>query len=311
MQTGAFTLTTPDGIVLHVNRWLPGGAVKGVVQVAHGMAEHSERYVGFAERLTAAGYAVYAHDHRGHGATAAAAEDIGYFADRDGFDTVVDDLHLVTQRAKAEHPGAPFFLLGHSMGSFLARSYAARFGDELDGLVLTGTGGDPGLLGRVGRIIARLEGRIRGRRHPSSLLNTLTFGQYNKAFKPNRTQFDWLSRDESEVDKYIADTRCGAVFTSGFYVDLLGGIAQVSTDETVSSVPTTLPIHLVSGSMDPVGDSGRGVHQVADQFTRLGVTDVTTTIWPEARHEVLNETNRGEVTGEIIAWLDAHLPGRA
>ncbi|MGN6751481.1 MAG: alpha/beta hydrolase [Intrasporangium sp.] len=308
MQSGTFTIAAPDGTNLHVNRWLPDGSPKAVVQIAHGMAEHSERYARFAEQLTACGYAVYAQDHRGHGSTAGTPEDEGYFADSGGFSTVVDDLHLVTIRAKAEQPGLPCFLLGHSMGSFLARSYAARFGDELDGLILSGTGGDPGLLGKVGQLLATVEGRVRGRRHKSALLNTLTFGQYNKPFRPARTEFDWLSRDEAEVDKYIADTRCGNVFTSGFYADLLGGIAEISSDATVSRVPKDLPIHLVSGSMDPVGDRTKGVQEVASQYRRLGVADVTTKFWPDARHEVLNETNRDEVSAELIAWLDAHLP---
>lgn len=308
MQSSTLTVPAPDGTGLHVNRWLPDGPAKAVVQIAHGMAEHSGRYARFAEALTAAGYAVYAGDHRGHGATATTVRDEGYFADHAGFATVVDDLHLVTERARAEQPGRPVFLFGHSMGSFLARSYAARFGDELAGLVLTGTGGDPGLLGKVGRLLATAEGRLRGRRHTSTLLNTLTFGQYDKAFKPNRTEFDWLSRDEAEVDKYIADPWCGKVFTSGFFADLLAGLAEVNADATVSRVPKDLPIHLVSGSMDPVGDQTKGVQQVASQYRRLGVADVTSRFWPGARHEVLNETNRDEITAEILAWLDAHLP---
>ena len=150
MQSSTFTLATPDGTQLHVNRWLPDGPPKAVVQVAHGMAEHSDRYARFAERLTAAGYAVYASDHRGHGSTARTPTDAGYFADDNGFDTVVDDMHLVSDHAREENPGLPFFLFGHSMGSFLSRSYVTRFAADLDGLVLSGTAGDPGALGKVG-----------------------------------------------------------------------------------------------------------------------------------------------------------------
>ena len=307
MQASTFSLETPDGTRVHVNRWLPDGPTKAIVQLAHGMAEHSERYVRFAERLTAAGYAVYAGDHRGHGGTARAPEDEGYFADRDGFDTVVADLHLIGRRAREEQGELPFFLVGHSMGSFLARAYAIRNGFELDGLVLIGTAGDPGLLGAVGQRIATLQARLQGRRHRSGLMNTLTFGQYNSAFKPNRTAFDWLSRDEAEVDKYIEDIRCGAVFTAGFYSDLLGGLARINRDEDVARIPHELPVHLVSGALDPVGANTKGVQQVADQLRRLGVRDVTTRYWPGARHEVLNETNRDEVMEEIVGWLDAHL----
>lgn len=309
MQATTFSLTTPDGTALHVHRWLPDGTAKAIVQISHGMAEHSERYERFARRLTDAGYAVYAHDHRGHGRTAQAATDAGYFADRDGFDTVVADLHRVSERARKEQRGLPLFLFGHSMGSFLARGYAARFGGELDGLILSGTAGDPGALGKVGRAVAAAEAALRGRRHQSRIMDTLTFGQYNSAFKPSRTKFDWLSRDEAEVDAYIADERCGNVFTSGFFVDLLTGLAAVSSDAAAARVPKDLPIHLMSGSMDPVGAKTRGVRQVADQYTRLGIRDVTTKFWPEGRHEMLNETNRDEVMTHLVDWLDAHLPG--
>jgi alpha-beta hydrolase superfamily lysophospholipase len=308
MQSSTFTLAASDGTQLHVNRWLPDGPTKAVVQVAHGMAEHSDRYARFGERLTAAGYAVYASDHRGHGSTARTPKDAGYFADDQGWDTVVEDLHLVSEHAREEHPGLPFFLFGHSMGSFLSRSYAARFGADLDGLVLSGTAGDPGVLGKAGLALAAAQARLRGRRHVSGLLDQLTFGQYNAAFKPNRTKFDWLSRDEAEVDLYIADERCGTVFTSGFYVDLLRALGAINSDAVVSGVPKNLPIHLVAGSMDPVGEQGKGVHRVADQYRRLGVQDVSVKLWPEARHEVLNETNREEVADEVVEWLDAHLP---
>ena len=159
MQADTFSLTTSDGVELYVNRWLPEGAPKAVVQIAHGMAEHSSRYARFAQRLTDASYAVYANDHRGHGATTSDPRDHGYFSDSHGFDTVVTDMHVLSERIREEHPGVPFFLFGHSMGSFLSRSYAARFGRELDGLILSGTAGDPGLLGKVGQGVASPRGQ--------------------------------------------------------------------------------------------------------------------------------------------------------
>lgn len=308
MQATTFSLPTHDGTELHVHRWLPDGPAKAVVQIAHGMAEHSERYERFAERLSDAGYAVYANDHRGHGRTAL-EEDHGYFADREGWDTVVIDMHELTERAREEQPGLPVFLFGHSMGSFLARAYAARFGGELSGLVLSGTAGDPGALGKVGRAVAAAEARLRGRRHQSTLMDALTFGQYNAAFKPSRTKFDWLSRDEAEVDAYIADQWCGNIFTSGFFVDLLTGLAAVNSDAVVSHVPKDLPIHLMSGSLDPVGARTKGVQQVAEQYRRLGVREVTTKFWPEGRHEMLNEINRDEVMNHLVEWFDSHLRG--
>ncbi|HET7762452.1 MAG TPA: alpha/beta hydrolase, partial [Phycicoccus sp.] len=274
----------------------------------HGMAEHSARYAPLAEALTAAGYAVYAHDHRGHGRTASDA-DHGYLADADGWRTVVGDARAVTRLAREEHPGLPVFLVGHSMGSFLAREYVIEDSDDLTGLVLSGTAGDPGALGAVGLGLARLEARLRGPRHTSTLMDTLTFGQYNAAFKPNRTKFDWLSRDEAQVDAYVADVKCGQVFTSGFFVDLLGGLRAVNDDSRVARVRPDLPILLIAGDKDPVGAGGKGPRAVREQYGAAGVADVTCTLYPGARHEIFNETNREEVVSDLVAWLDAHLPG--
>lgn len=307
MQHTTTTVTAADGTEVHVNRWEPDGPAKAVVQVAHGMAEHSARYGRLAEALTGAGYAVYAEDHRGHGVTGGDA-DHGYFADEGGWDAVVGDLRAVSRLARGQHPGLTIFLLGHSMGGFLARTYVIDDAEDLAGLVLSGTGGDPGALGKVGAVIARAEARLRGKRHVSPLLDQLTFGRFNGAFKPNRTASDWLSRDDAEVDLYVADARCGNTFTSGFFVDLLGGLARINDARQVARVRRDLPVLLVSGDKDPVGDGGKGPRAVAEQYRAAGVTDVTCTLYPGARHEVFNETNRDEVTADVIAWLDAHLP---
>jgi alpha-beta hydrolase superfamily lysophospholipase len=199
-------------------------AIKGAVQIAHGMAEHAGRYERFADALTKAGYAVYANDHRGHGKTAGSQKEVGYFADENGWEKVVDDMHTLTGIIKKECPKKPFFLFGHSMGSFLSRHYSMLYAKELTGLVLSGTGGDPGALGKIGLFIATIEAKLKGKKAKSEMMNKLSFGAFNGAFKPNRTDYDWLSRDNAEVDKYISDPWCGAVFTAGFFCDLLGGI---------------------------------------------------------------------------------------
>ena len=307
MQSTTATVTATDGTPLFTHRWLPDGDPTAVVQVSHGMAEHSARYARLAEALTGDGYVVYAHDHRGHGRTAGDG-DHGYLADRDGWDTVVGDLRTVTDQARSEHPDLPVFLLGHSMGSFLARAYVIEDSRALAGLVLSGTGGDPGLLGRVGAGVAAAEARVRGRRHRSGLMNQLTFGQYNAAFTPTRTEFDWLSRDAAEVDAYVADPRCGEVFTSGFYADLLGGLGPINDPRRVAAVRRDLPILLLSGDQDPVGDAGKGPNAVAQQYRESGVVDVRCHLYPGARHEIFNETNRDEVTADLLRWLDAHRP---
>ncbi|KGN37522.1 alpha/beta hydrolase [Knoellia subterranea] len=309
MESSTVAISAADGTPLHTYRWLPDGPPRGIVQIAHGMAEHAARYERFAHALTGAGYAVYANDHRGHGQTASSA-DHGYFADRDGFATVVADMGSVSEFAQAEHPGVPLVLFGHSMGSFLSRAYAAQHGARLAGLVLSGTAGDPGPLAAVGKRVAGLQARVRGRHHPSGLMDKLTFGQFNGAFKPNRTAFDWLSRDEDEVDKYIADPLCGNVFTSAFFVDLLGGLQQINSAGAFAAVPRDLPILVMSGELDPVGEDTKGPIGVADKFRKAGVSDVTTTIYPQARHEILNETNRDEVTADVLGWLEERIPTR-
>ena len=309
MDTTTFTVTATDGTPLHVFRWSPdaGAAPKAVVQIAHGMAEHSARYARFAEVLTAAGYAVYANDHRGHGQTAGDLKRAGFFADHDGWSTVVEDMYAVTHTIREEQPGLPIFLFGHSMGSMLSRTYAIRHGAELDGLILSGTGGDPGMLGKVGQVVALVEAKVRGKGTASPLLDKLSFGNFNKPFEPARTPFEWLSRDPAEVDAYIADPWCGLVCTAGMFQDLLSGIALINADSQVARIPQGLPIYLFSGAEDPVGDKTKGVQQVVDQFRRLGIKDVFVRFYLGARHEVLNETNRDEVMADVVDWLDDHL----
>lgn len=307
MNADTFTLSRPDGATLHAYRWVPDGEPTAIVQIAHGMAEHAGRYGRFARALTDAGYAVYAEDHRGHGRTGEAAT-LGHFADDDGWSKVLEDLAAVTRHALGEHPGLPVVLFGHSMGSFLARDYAVRHGGDLCAVVVCGTAADPGLLGKVGAMIATTEARVRGPRHPSALMNKLTFGAYNAAFKPTRTDFDWLSRDEAEVDKYIADPLCGFVCTSRFYSDLLGGLARVNSDAVMAGISSELPMLVISGTQDPVGGKqAAGVNAVADQLRRSGVADLTVKVYPEARHELLNETNRDEVTADVLAWIGQRL----
>ncbi len=308
MRSASFAVTTPDGTTLATNSWIPDGPAKAIVVVAHGMAEHSARYARFGSVLAEAGYAVYAHDHRGHGQTAGSLDKVGYIGDHGGLGLLVDDLGEVVDRARTEHPGIPVFVLGHSMGTFVVRSYIAEHGADLAGAMLSGTGGDPGLLGKVGRALAFAEAKIRGRRTPSPLMTKLTFGQFNAAFSPHRTEFDWLSRDPVEVDKYVDDPYCGGVFAVGFFQDLLGGLARVNDPKLVARIPPTLPIYLFSGEKDPVGGPVKGVEQVAAAFRAAGMRDVTVRFYTGGRHESFNETNRDEVYADVVAWLDAHLP---
>lgn len=309
MESKTDTFQANDGVKIFYYQWLPEKkqAIKAVVQIAHGMAEHSKRYSRFAEALTKQGFAVYANDHRGHGQTAGSLENVGYFADEDGWNRVVEDMRTLTERIKKNHPNVPVFLFGHSMGSFLSRHYIFLYGNDINGVILSGTGGNPGVLGKIGHLIAKNESKKRGKKFRSPKLKKLSFGKFNDAFKPNRTDFDWLSRDDSEVDKYVNDPYCGGDFTAGFYEDLLSGISTINDPKNIKKVPKDLPVYLFSGEKDPVGNKTKGVKQVVKAYQNAGIKDVSYKIYEGGRHEMLNEINREEVFEDVISWISSHL----
>jgi alpha-beta hydrolase superfamily lysophospholipase len=304
VQSSSFTLAAPDGAAVFVYRWLADAPPKAAVQVAHGLAEHAGRYARLAAALTDAGYAVYADDHRGHGRSVRAPEDLGFFAERGGWRKCVDDLWRLNRRIAAEHPGLPIVLLGHSMGSFMVQQLISEHGDALAGVVLSGSGGKPSPLAAAGRLVARIERLRLGPRGQSRLVHTLSFGAFNKPFEPARTPFDWLSRDPSEVDKYVADPLCGFTASIQLWIDLLDALAEIASPLRQSHIPKGLPIHVIAGSRDPVGANTRSVDQLLAAYRRAGLERVTHRFYPEARHELFNETNRDEVTRDLIAWLD-------
>lgn len=309
MELKNFTFKSEEGTEIYVYNWIPDSEVKvkGVVQIAHGMAETAARYERFAEFMTKNGYIVYINDHRGHGKTAGSVEKLGYLADEDGFEWMTKDLHQLSDIIKKEHPKLPLFLYGHSMGSYVTQRYIMLYGSELKGALLSGSNGKQGPILVVGGMIAKGEVKKSGRNLKSDKMNQMTFGGFNKAFRPNRTDFDWLSRDNAEVDKYIKDPYCGTVFTSGFFVDLLTGLKEIEKKEHIALVPKTLPILIFSGAMDPCGKNGKGVTRLYNTYLKHGIKDVTLKLYPEARHEVLNETNRDEVMKDVLAWVDSHI----
>lgn len=297
-----------DGHEIFIHKWESGTSTpKGIVQISHGMAEHAGRYEPFAEKLVDSGYLVYANDHRGHGKTAGSLDNLGFFAENNGWMSVVEDMNELTSIIRNAHPGLPVFLLGHSMGSFLLRTYMFQYGTRINGAIISGTAGSPGVLGDIGMLVANMEIKRKGLRGKSTLLHQLSFGGYNKAFKPARTDFDWLSRDHAEVDKYINDPFCGTVFTAGFYRDLLWGLKTIHKKENIRMIPKNLPILILSGDKDPVGKNGKGVSQVYQSLKNIGIKDIQLSLYPEGRHEMLNETNRHEVYRDVINWMDHHL----
>jgi alpha-beta hydrolase superfamily lysophospholipase len=308
MKSDTFTYKTDDGTNVFVYRWLPEkGKPKAAVQIAHGMAEHAARYERFAKELVKEGYAVYASDHRGHKMTAGNLENVGFFAKENGWRLVVEDIHQLTGIIKKENPGVPLFLFGHSMGSMLGRNYIFLYGKDIDGVIISGTSADPGLLGKIGLIIAKREKRKKGEKFRSELLTKLSFGEFNKPFKPNRTDFDWLSRDDAEVDKYVDDPYCGNVFTTSFFVDLIDGVNVIHDKKNIAKTPKDLPMFIFSGDKDPVGKNGKGIRAVHKLYEKAGLKDLKLKLYPDARHEMLNETNRDEVFKDIIQWLNDHV----
>jgi alpha-beta hydrolase superfamily lysophospholipase len=279
-----------------------------VVQIVHGMSEHAARYRELGERLVASGYAAYAHDQRGHGRSVPPGEEPGHIADEDGFDRAVADVRCVSQRVAVEHPAAARVLLGHSLGSFLVQRLLYEHPDEMAAAVLSASNGRPPPIAALGRVVARLERARLGRRGRSKLLDALSFGDFNRHFRPNRTGFDWLSRDQIEVDAYVADPLCGLLCSTQCWIDLLDALPKLTRPANLARIPKALPIYAFAGDRDPVGDMGRGVLRLVDAYRRAWLTDVTHRLYPGGRHEMLHETNRHEVMNDLVGWLDRVFP---
>ncbi len=303
-------IALPDGSRAWLHQWQPAGSPKAVVQIVHGMAEHGGRYARLASALTAQGYAVYAQDLPGHGHTAGSTAALGHVADHGTWPLLLSAVHGVRAHIEQVHPGVPLFLFGHSMGSFIAQHHLVEHGAGLAGAVLSATSGSLGPLRAIGLKLNQLEIRLMGPQYRSPLTEALTFKTFNKAFKPNRTASDWLSRDTAEVDAYVADPHCGFRCSAALWAGLLSAGAHLLSSQRLARVPARLPVMLIAGSEDPVCDGGRGTHLLAQHYGKAGLSDVTTLVYEGARHELLNETCRDEVTRDLFDWLDQHLPNR-
>ncbi|MFD3155521.1 alpha/beta hydrolase [Haloimpatiens sp. FM7330] len=308
MKKETFIFKDKTGLNIFVYKWIPDDNIdiKAVVQIAHGMAETAARYERLAEQLTQSGYVVYANDHRGHGKTAKEVDKVGNLGE-DGFNNMVQNMHQLEKIIKKENDNIPVYIFGHSMGSFLLQRYICIYGKEISGAILSGTCGKQGMIVDIGRIIAKREIKKIGRDSRSKKLNNLSFGGYNKVFKPNRTEFDWLSRDEKEVDKYVKDPYCGGIFTAGFFYDFLGGLKLIANQKEISNIPKELPIYIFAGDKDPVGNRGKGILKLVKTYKKYKIKDLKYKLYKDGRHEMLNEINRDEVMKDIIEWLDSHI----
>jgi alpha-beta hydrolase superfamily lysophospholipase len=305
MQQQALWIGASDGTPLHILHWHGSAPPKAVLMIAHGMAEHAARYARLAERLVEDGYQVYALDQRGHGVTASKGM-LGLYADQGGWDKVVGDLASLNHHIRQQHPQTPIFLLGHSMGSYIGMAYLMRHSCSLQGAILSGSNYQPLGLYKAASLVARFERWRLGPHGRSRLIDFLSFGSFNKAFKPNRTGFDWLSRDPQEVDKYVTDPLCGFVCTTQLWCDLMDGFQQITPVRNLAQIDSDLPLLVIGGDHDPVSE-GKRLGDLAGALRTAGIENVELKIYPEARHELLNESNRDEVTNYLRDWLERAL----
>lgn len=301
MQKGTFRSVT--GQKLDRRLWLPEGEVRGVVQFVHGMAEHIDRYDAPARALAAAGFAVTGHNHLGHGPKGIIK---GYFADKDGWQCLIEDVHTLRTQTQAYFPGKPYFLLGHSMGSFVVRGYLLEKAEGLAGAILSGTGFyDPMTL--IGGItLGNIASLLGGAKKPCKVIQKVVSKSSNGKFE-NRTPCDWLSRDVAEVDKYVADPLCGFTFTASGYRDMFRGLQRLTTVDKLKPMRADLPVYFFSGDKDPVGADGAGVMKIVQQFRDAGVQDVSVKLYPDGRHEMFNELNREEVYQDLVRWVEKYV----
>lgn len=312
MKGSRYTFKSEDQCDISAVKWIPENedSIIGAVQIFHGMAEHIERYDDFARFLNSRGFIVLGNDHRGHGKSICCEENKGFFSDKDGWEKVVKDARKVTTHIQDQHRGLPIFLFTHSMGSFIGRDYISRWGEDLSGVILSGTANQSVLLMKLFSFMARIEIFFRGKRHKSIFFDKLSFGSFNKPFEPQApTPFEWLSRDREQVDRYYEDPLCGFICTSSFFLDLANGLKRVCSSAIYSEIPENLPILLYSGDEDPVGgDSGSLVKDVYEQFQKAGMKDISIEFNHGGRHESLNESNRLEVYEYFFKWIKERIP---
>jgi alpha-beta hydrolase superfamily lysophospholipase len=297
----SFTLPMADGTPLFVRRWLAvSGTPKGVVQIIHGAAEHSARYDRFARHLNRDGWLVYADDHRGHANTRVRTKALGD-AGPDAWNKFVSDEKALTDHIKRQHPGLKVYLLGHSMGSFIAQDYVQRYGNAVAGVVLSGSNG---VLANADQTVAAVRDLAKKDPLGPSPVFASVFESFNKPFT-GKAGFEWLSRDVAEVKKYTDDPTCGFAFSNELVADFFTGLRDLWNPVNEARIPKGMPIYVVSGDQDPVGGNTAGLKILLANYQRYGLTDVQHKFYPGARHEILNETNRDEVERDIVAWLNS------
>lgn len=300
-----FSYPSQDGKTkIHAIEWIPEGNISAVLQISHGMVEYIDRYDEFARFLNEQGYYVVGHDHLGHGNSVQSKEDLGYFEEKNGNECVIGDIHRLRQITQKKYPDIPYFILGHSMGSFLTRQYLTIHGNGLAGAIIMGTGNQPLFLVKLGKMLCRLIASFKGWHYRSHFINNMAFGGYNKKFAPARTPMDWLSRNPKNVDTYLSEDCCTFIFTVNGYYHMFRGMEHLAKKENFEQIPKNLPVFFVAGQDDPVGGFGKGVKAVWQKYKNGGIKDVSIKLYKDDRHEILNEDDRQTVYEDIYQWLE-------
>jgi len=307
MKTHFFEFEAKDGKKISAKKWIPENTPVAVLQISHGMAEHVERYNEFAQFLNSQGVIVYANDHRGHGKTADPKK-LGFFSDNEGWKLVIDDVRQLTKIIKDENEDTPIFLLGHSLGSMIARNYLIHHPDNLlSGAIISGTAGKTGFIISAGKFIAKMQGVFKPKWYRSKLMTGMSFNGYNDKFKPTKTPFDWLSRDHERNQDYWNDKFCGFICSNSFFYDMLTMLSIMNDQKNINKTSNEIPMFFFSGAMDPVGEFGKDVQLVYNKYKLAGVKDLKLKLYEGGRHEMLNETNRKEVYNDVYQWIKEHI----
>ena len=299
-----FTFDSRDGKTkLHAVRWVPECKVVCILQIVHGMSEYIERYEDMAQFFAGRGILVTGDDHLGHGKSVSEDGEYGYFCEQDPATVVVRDVHRLKKMTQVDYPGIPYVILGHSMGSFILRNYLFRYGTGIEGAVICGTGSRSNFQNLVCQAVAAVVGVALGEKHTAKIIDRLAFGSYNKRIENPKTSFDWLCTDEKVVEAYEKDELCGFIFKVNGFKTLFQLLGRLNKKENLDKMPKNLPVHFVSGDMDPVGDYGEGVRKAYEDFRRAGMERVSMKLYPGGRHEILNEKNKIQVYEELYPWI--------
>ncbi|ULQ60031.1 alpha/beta hydrolase [Brucepastera parasyntrophica] len=304
MSADLFYLTASDGEKIAIHSWEAVKNPRAVIQISHGMAEFAMRYETFAFEANKSGFIVFAADHRGHGETAGSLEKLGYLADKDGFERVMEDQHELTLEINRRYQGLPVILFGHSFGSFISQMYIEHYGTLLKGCILSGTRGPAPVEVFFGSIVSGIISFFGGKKKPSKLLDSIIFGNNNKKIDDPKSKSSWISRDDEEVEKYDASPWSGFIVTAGFFKDLMHGLSRIHRKKAIRNIPSDLPVFIFSGTDDPVGAYGKTVANLAEEYEKNNITNVKLTLYPGGRHEMLNEINREEVIRDILEWIN-------